>query len=197
MPYSTFARPLQRAFSSLEVRGQPSGWQRRSRSGRAPSRPHGHPSARHETASRAPPRSPSRRTRMYADGPRTPGCPVFSCVRSRSRPSPAARRALAARLCPGAQRDRAEGRHDVASVADIAPATHFLVSRAPTRARDYDALQSSPSRHVLVLILARSGAPNCCCRTSCLPPRRSGIPRPHLRVSVRGATSVRCQGRMS
>jgi hypothetical protein len=44
------------------------------------------------------------------------------------------------------------------------------VSGAPTRARDYDAPQSSSSQHVQVPILARSGAPNCCCRTSCLPP---------------------------
>jgi hypothetical protein len=44
------------------------------------------------------------------------------------------------------------------------------VSGAPTRARDYDAPQSSSSQHVQVPIIARSGAPNCCCRTSCLPP---------------------------
>jgi hypothetical protein len=48
--------------------------------------------------------------------------------------------------------------------------TYRKVSGAPARARDYDALQSSPSRHVLVLILARRGAPNCFCRASCLPP---------------------------
>jgi len=59
----------------------------------------------------------------------------------------------------------------------------LVISRAPTRARDYDALQSSPSRNVPGLIFARS-APSC------------GVFGVNRAISVpfqgRALTSVRC-----
>jgi hypothetical protein len=75
------------------------------------------------------------------------------------------------------------------------------VSGAPTRARDYDAPQSSSSQHVQVPILARSGAPNCCCRTSCLPavdlgPRGRTFAFPYGVRQVFGAKDV-CRDKCS